>query len=376
MTSRGRPVDVVHVITGLRRGGAELVLARLLRATLDGVPRQAVVTLTAGGSVRSDIEACGVPVRTLGMLGVRQLPSAIGDLRSLLEETRPQVVQTWMYHADLLGGIAGRRAQVPRVVWGLHQGDLHPETTKRATMAVVSLNARLSKRVPHAIVACSDAARDTHVGVGYASDKIRVIPNGFDDRSPHPGGSRGARKELDLPSGDLLVGLVGRLHPHKGHRVFLEAARLVADRCRTVRFLLCGAGTDGPQVRRWVRDLNLASRVHLLGERRDVDVVYEALDLLCSASVGEGFPGVVGEAMIHGLPVIATHVGDTATLLGGAGRLIPARSPLAMAEAIVEFLDLDGAERNRLGALGRRRVLDRFGSDLMASRYIEVWSGS
>lgn len=373
----GQPIDVCHVITGLQRGGAEGVLARLIRATAPRGIRHAVISLTPVGPLQADIEATGTSVVSLAVDGFVDVPAAIRGLTSILRGERPRIVQTWMYHADLIGGLAARRADVGQVIWGIRQGDLEKATTSRSTRAVARSCAWLSTRVPDTIVACSDSSRRTHVAFGYDPGRMRVIPNGFEVQQISGSQRRASRLALGIPDDVVLVGAAGRFHPQKDHRTYLEAARLVCDVRSDVRFVLCGRGTDSAVTQRWVDRLGLREHTVLLGERSDMAAVYAALDVVCSTSIaGEGFPNVVGEAMSRALPVVATDVGDTATLLGHGGEVVPAGSPLAVSGAILHLVGAGREGRQSLGAAGQRRIVDHFGLSRMVDRYLTLWSGA
>lgn len=362
---------VLHVITGLQVGGAELMLERLVsrRALVAAEPE--VASLTTLGPVGERLRAAGVPVHVLGSTRGPE-PRLLLRLVRLLRERRPAVVQSWMYHADLVAGLAGRLTGTP-VVWGLHNGDPDPATTPARTRWVVRACALASRFLPRRIVSCSQRALEIHRGLGYDATKFVVIYNGFDTTRFAPNGAARVevRRELGLPSEALLVGMVGRFHPQKDHRTFIEAARLLCAGHPTLRFILCGNGLDATnaQLVSWLDSAGVRGRFLLLGRREDVPRLTAAFDVAASSSSSEAFPSVLVEAMACGVPCVTTDVGDATLILGGYGEVVPPRDPARLAAAIDRTLNLPAEERSRRGADGRLHVVTRFGLDTAVRRY-------
>jgi glycosyltransferase involved in cell wall biosynthesis len=322
-----RTIRVVHVITGLQVGGAELALQRLLEATDRSRIDPVVVSLTSGGGVVPRIASLGIPVHDLAMDSALDLPSVLVRLRRLLQRERIDVVQTWMHHADLIGGLAARSARRP-AVWGLRMGNLDAESA--VTKAVARANARLAGRVPTAIVACSSSVAEEHVLRGYPRDRLVVIPNGYDTRGGAGVAPADLRRSLGVPAEALVVGRVGRWHAMKDYPGLLTAVAPLLEELPTLHVVLVGDGVDGdnPKLAALRAALPDPTRVHLLGRRDDMSQVYGALDVLCSSSAsGEGFPNVIAEAMLAQVPVVTTDVGESATIVGGTGVVVAPAPP-------------------------------------------------
>ena len=376
---------ILHVITGLDLGGAEMMLYRVIRGSEGGDrSRQEVVSLTERGVIGRRIEQLGVKVHALNM---SRLPNPLKVMRlaELIRAARPDVVQTWMYHADLIGGVAARLAGRARVVWGIHNSTLDATTSHRTTRWTVAVCARLSRIVPDAIVSVSAAARDLHVELGYDPRKFVVIPNGFDVREyrSDPEQRRETRRQLGVEDETVLVGLVARVAPQKDHGNFVRAAGLLGRRRRDVRFVLCGgagvAGGEGatPENRELVRLIEqqgLLDRFLLLGPRDDVPRIMNALDIgTLSSSYGEAFPLVIGEAMACGVPCVVSDVGDSRYLVGDTGRVVPPRDPEALAQAWQDLLELGSAGRRRLGQAARERVESQFSLSRIMAEYTSLY---
>lgn len=337
-----------------------------------------VVSLTPPGEVADRIRALGVSVHTLGMRSALHLPSAIVGLCRLLRAEHATIVSTWMYHADLVGGISGWLLRLP-VVWGIRNSDLSPSTSKLTTRGIVRLLGLLSGWLPKRIISCSRRAVDIHVALGYQRRAFEVIPNGFalDTFKPSPTARRDVRAELSLPSGALLVGSVARFDPQKNHLGLLRAAAAVQQKCPGVHFVLVGEGVvpTNSQLSVELKKLGISDCVHMLGKRDDVARILAALDVFVSSSdYGEGFPNVIGEAMACGVPCAVTDVGDSAFVVGSAGVIVRPGDSGAIADGILQLLQLTDDQRAVAGALGRSRIKENFELHMIAKRYESLFA--
>jgi glycosyltransferase involved in cell wall biosynthesis len=365
-------MKVAFVITGLATGGAEMMLYKLL-AHSPALRKGCVLPLRCGGELEEPIRRLGVAVECLGMKpGVPHL-LAISRLSRILRERKPDVVSSWMYHADLLAGVAGRLNRIP-VVWGIRNSDFHPTKTKRMTHLVMRACARLSAYLPSKIVSCSAAARDIHVALGYKKERFTVIPNGFDIDQFHPSFEARAsvRGELGLEADARIVALIARFDPQKNHLGFLDAAQKIYQRDPSVRFVMAGYGvnSDNEHLRIKVEERGLAQAAFMLGPRGDVPRLMAALDVLVvSSSYGEAFPNVVGEAMACEVPCVVTDVGDSASIVGDTGIAVARDDPSALADAVQRILELPSEAKDSLGKRARERVTERFDIRKVARSY-------
>ncbi|PKP85269.1 MAG: glycosyl transferase family 1 [Alphaproteobacteria bacterium HGW-Alphaproteobacteria-2] len=376
MTS-GRPL-VVHVIAGLGNGGAEATLVRLCRGVTDF--RHHVISLTDEGRYGEELPSHSVGVTTLGMSRGRVGPAGLWRLWRELRRLRPDVVQTWMYHADLLGGLAARAAGVRNVIWNIRHSTLDGSSLRRSTRLVARLCALSSGWLPARIICCAHAARDNHVAFGYAQRRMVVIHNGYDRAgfSIDSAEVQTFRSSLGLDGGEVVLGMVARLHPDKDHRGFLQAlARLRRDGFR-FRVLLAGPDMtpDNPLVQGMLAETGLSDRVTPIGPRTDIATVMSSLDVHVLASRTEAFPNVVAEAMLCSTPCVVTDVGDAAEIAGDTGWIVPAGDPDALAaalkQAILALADADAWQARRRAA--RERVARRYSLDRMRSGYRSVWA--
>ena len=371
-------VSLVFVITGLGTGGAETMLLKLLEQLDRGRFEAHVISLTTLGDIGPRIQALGIGVEALGMHPLQPSPWRFMWLVRRLKALQPDVVQTWMYHADLIGGLAARWAGVRRVVWGIRNTNLDPDKTKWTTRAVVRLCSRLSGHLPMKIVSCSDVAARVHGQRGYDAGKMLVIPNGFDlsrfvpDARCRPQ----VRAELGLAPGVPLVGMVARCDPMKNHMGFIQAAAAVRQQLPAAHFVMIGGGVDvgNASLSAAISAADLGGAVHLLGLRHDIPRLMAALDVLALPSHGEAFPNVLGEAMACGVPCVTTDVGDAAYIVGTSGHVVPVGDMAALADKIVQLLRLGPAllEQRRIDA--RVRIGELFDIRRVVRQYEDLYA--
>jgi glycosyltransferase involved in cell wall biosynthesis len=374
-------MKVTHVITALHAGGgAETMLYRLLLYSDRANFEHEVICMTDIGALGEEIRALGVPVRALGMR--RGVPNPLHVLRLArwLNLNPPDVVQTWMYQPDLVGGLATRLAGDAPVVWGIHSSYLDPQSVNQLKIWTVRACAWASRWLPTRIVCCSEASRQVHAELGYPTKNMLIIPNGSDLTAfkPDPEARSAVRRELGLREGTPLVGLFARWDPQKDHRTFVRAAALLHARAPDTHFVLCGAAdadgigitSENAQLTEWIDAAGLRSCFHLLGMRRDVPRLSAALDIASlSSSYGEAWPLMVGEAMACGIPCVVTDVGDSASIVGDTGRVVPPRDPAALADAWHELLAVGPYARARLGIAARRRIEEQFSLTSAIAKY-------
>ncbi len=368
---------VAHVITGLDTGGAEMMLYKLLSRYDRAAFASEVISLTGVGVVGQRIKAMGIPVSALGMS--RKVPSPSGVMRLVRRWRRdpPDLVQTWMYHGDVVGGLAAKMSGHMPILWGIRQSNLDPAGTRRRTIFTARIGAWLSPWVPTRIVCGSQAARRTHEAMGYSSDKMIVIPNGFDldEFRPSQQARKFVRRALGIGEDAVLIGMVGRFDPQKDHHNFVSAAGLLHADIPDVRFLLCGDGVtwENHELVQWIEAAGVRSRFHLLGRRDDMATLNAALDVAALSSWGEGFPNVIGEAMACAVPCVVTDAGDSALIVGETGRVVPPRDAAAMAAAWRELLEMPVETRRALGLAARARIEAEYGLQAVAARYEQLY---
>lgn len=371
---------VLHIITGLNDGGAEAVLYRL--CVYDQNNRHHVISLIDGGKYGPMLEARGVSVTCLNMPRGRLTFKGLRTLRAELRDKKPDVVQTWMYHADFLGGIIAKLTSNVRVYWGIRHTTLDATKSSRGTIWIAKLCTILSYIVPTKIICCAKKSREIHTELGYAKDKMCVISNGYDFSVFKPSRSLGkaTRVTLGLEAEGLIIGCVARFNAQKDHANLLAALAILRQRGIAPICLLVGVGLEqgNTELVTMIESFNLDSQIRLLGTRNDIPDIMNALDLhVLSSAFGEAFPNVLAEAMACGTPCVTTDVGDASVIVGEAGWIVPPSDPEKLANMIATALEaVRGPERSSLRKAARAHVVGNFSIENMVAAYHANWFGS
>lgn len=367
----------MHVITSLSTGGAEMMLLKLLSASRDDWDH-AVVSLADEGTIGPRISALGIPVYCLGLRGSIVDPFRALSIARLTRRLRPQLIQGWMPHGNLMASLAGAssKKRVP-VLWNVQMSLYDISTEPWLTATVIRLGALFSRRAS-VIVYNSRVSAQQHQAFGYRAAQQVVIPSGFDCETfrPDENARRQVRAELGIADDAIVVGLIARFHPMKDHAGFLQAAGQVARAYPQVRFVLAGRGVtpDEPSLQKMVQEQNLEGRIFLLGERSDIPALTASLDIACSSSAwGEGCSNSIGEAMACGVPCVVTDVGDSAHIVDDSGIAVPRRDPSRLAQAIDELIEAGADHRKKLGAVARRRIESDFSLPAITRRYGDLY---
>lgn len=368
---------VLHIIVGLNVGGAETMLKRLIESESAEFSNTVVVSLTTLGVIGESLRARDVRVHALGMSSTLSSPITLWRLARLIRQYKPRIVQTWMYHADLLGGLAARLAGGCAVVWGIHSTAI-PQGPLSVTFWLVRFCAICSHFVPHRIICCAKSAKAAHIKLGYAAHKMTVITNGYDfsvfDR--HLNSRVKSRMELGYDVDEIVIGAVGRFDPLKDFHNFVTAASNLAAKRGNVKFLMVGRNIEWSNhaLRGWIEGAGLVKHFQLVGEQSDVPFFLSAMDIFCLSSVNEGFPNVVVEAMAMGLPCVVTQAGDAADIIGNDDFVVPVKDSASLSDALLRMCDLSPEERRRLGESGARKVRECYGIKNIRQRYEEVYA--
>ncbi|WP_368642621.1 glycosyltransferase [Castellaniella ginsengisoli] len=373
---RQKAKSVLFVTTTLGTGGAEQMLLKILQRLDRDQFDPVVVSLLDEGTVGKKIKALGIPVICLRMDRLVHILAAPFVLGRLIQQHRFDLIQGWMYHGNLLAWL-GRflaNSHAP-LSFGVRQSFYGLSRERFNTRWVIRANAWLSERV-QGCVFNSFFSLETHRNFGFGGSGMRVIPNGFDVETFAPCPEKGVAVRSALQIADeLVVGMVARFHPVKGHHDFLRAAKVVHQHRPDVKFLLAGTGVTekSPQLMAWIDELGIAKAVLLLGERSDISDLNNVFDIACLASKAEAFPNAIGESMACGVPCVVTDVGDCADIVGPTGRVVRAGEPELLAMAMLELLEMAPEDRQSLGRAARRRIMERFDMDRVAQHYGECF---
>lgn len=364
---------IYHVVSGLKVGGAEMFLHRLILSSKASSYQHKIISLTPEGEMAERFRASNIPVVVLNF---RKNPFfAFFHMLYIFYTEKPIIVQTWMYHSDLFGGLAAKMAGVKGIIWGVRTTEVG--LSANSIRFIRMMCSRLSRVLPTHIVCAAEASRINHIAIGYHAKKMMVIPNGFEpDLLRRDKGKREQiRKACGFASDEVVVGTLGRFSEEKDQENFIRAASILSKKITGLRFLLVGRGLvfDNHQLSNWLENTQCKDKFSMLGERSDVAACLSAMDIFCLSSMTEGFPNVLGEAMSVGLPCVATDVGDAAVLVGNCGIIVPPKDSIALALGLEKIISMSVDERQRFGERGYQRVKHEFSMNLSASRFENLY---
>jgi glycosyltransferase involved in cell wall biosynthesis len=366
-------LSVLHIITGMTMGGAEMMLYRLLARGDRTRFSPTVLSLLAPGTVAGLVSALDIPLLTLGMHEERPLSPAMLRLIPIARRLQPSLLQGWMYHGNLAASgfalLSGRRLPV---IWNVRHSINDIAHESRLTRHLIRLGAPLSSSA-RAIIYNSRQSAAQHERRGYDASRTVVIPNGFDCEffRPRPEMAAWLRQEIGIDHGRVVIGMISRNHPHKDPGNLIRATGLLVRRGVDVHLVLVGPGFDAGDaaLAGAIGQADIAGRVSLLGQRHDISDIVAGLDIAALSSATEAFPNVLGEAMACGVPCVATDVGDSAWIVGRTGIVVPPRDPEALADALSRLVALGCDGRRRLGDAARARVIEHFEIDAIVGQY-------
>lgn len=368
MISQLESPRVLLLSTSLGLGGADrqiLHLAQALRANGFGVR---LVSMTPIEEMGQQALAEGLPITSLNMRRGRADWHSFDRLVSLLRSWRPHVLTSFMYHANLMGRVAGKWAGVPLIVTSIR--------AERNGSAVRDWLMRLTNWMDHSCTTNSKQVADSLRRRGLLADrKARVIPNGVDIAafSTSAGDRLRTRDELGLAPREFLWLAIGRLWQQKDYPTLLQAFQPLAN--APARLAIAGRGPLLDELQREAAQLGIASQVNFLGVRHDIAALLGAADGLVLSSAWEGMPNVVMEALAAGTPVVATEVGGVAEVVeaGKSGFLVPPQDPAALSQAMRQLMSLSMEQRHQMGVTGRAHVTAHYSLPAMADRWLGLY---
>jgi glycosyltransferase involved in cell wall biosynthesis len=369
-----RPLKVLHLLTTMPVGGAEDLVAAIVRGLDPQRFTAAVATLGPPGPVGQELRDQGYEVVSLGLDIKRTATWRVAwAVRRWLQADRPDILHTHLYHPNLYGRLGALGLGLPGVVAAVHNSYSRIKFHRRLWNFVLGWAA------DRVLVGSAQVWQDVRRYDGVPASRLLLMPYGIPLAGLNPLLSREeARERLGLSAGDLVIGAVGRLEEQKGHAHLMAALPELRREIPELAVLLVGEGRRQEDLRRQVRDLGLEGTVRFLGTRRDLPEIYRALDLFVQPSLWEGLPLALLKAMGAGLPVVATRVSGSreAVVDGVNGCLVDPGDPQALARAILA-LHRHPEARRRLGEAARRTVAEKYSLEAMLRRleelYLDLW---
>lgn len=354
---------IAFCITDLDPGGAERALVQLVTRLDRSRFEPHVICLAPPGGLLAALNTAGVPVTCLRARRWWDV-SLLWKLKRELKRLQPALLQTFLFHANLAGRLAGWRARVPHIVSGIRVAEQRRNVYLRLdrwTESLVEKHVCVSQAV-------ADYSRETG---GLNPKKLRVIPNGVDFERF----ATAAPQDLSrwgISADDEVWVTVGRLDPQKGPWDLLTAVQKLHPMHPKLKLLWAGEGPLRNQMQEWINQHGLQEVIRLIGWQEDVPGLLRAADGFVLCSLWEGMPNVVLEAMAAGLPVISTKVEGVSEIITHAetGWLVNRGDDFSSSwNAVLQ----EQAAASRVATAGQQRVREHFTWDQMARQYMDLY---
>lgn len=324
-----------------------------------------VAALYGGGMLKNDLENAGVPVHVFGKVGRWDVFGFLIKLIKYTRSVRPDVLHGYHVIPNLLAIICKPFLRDIIIIWGVRSSDVDLnkyDWLAKCTFMLSCMSARFADR----IIVNSSKGLKYHQSHGYPRERMVVVFNGIDtDKYRHDHQARvRIRAELGIKPEVRLIGMIARIDPMKDFETFLHAVKIIIKDKLDVHFICAGGGSGKyrDSIIRMCNEMGLDDYVSWIGERHDMPEVYNALDVLTSCSITEGFSNVVAEAMSCGVPCVVTDVGDSANIVGETGFVVPVKSPQSLARGWGQCLDRYIEYPNDMA---RQRIITEFSLNTM-----------
>ena len=366
MLKNNDTVKLLHVITSMKCGGAQSMLVKVIQELQKfNSYHQEVIVLTNDCDYTVELNSLNIKVHFLGLLTSANIIKSLFRMRSLIKSISPDIVQSWMYHANFIAFLSAvnRKKIIFNIRHSLH--DIKKE--KKPTRAMIFVGSFMSKFV-YKTIYCSMKSMNQHHQIRYSQNST-YIPNGFNTNifAPNDLARKEIRLELGLSNETIIIGSVARYHPMKNHDGLIREFGIYQKNSPQSVLLLIGEDIDNnPKLKSLINSLNLDNQIILCGRKNKIHRWLAAMDLFILPSLwGEAFPNVLGEAMSTSLPCIVSNVGDSAHILGNCGLIIEK----SISSSLIEMFNLTQKDRNNLGALSRKRIVNKFSLSSTVEKY-------
>ena len=400
---------ILQIIARLNIGGAAIYTV-LLSSELNNIGYKTILIKGSEGKTEGDMmyfaESKGVKpvlIPELGRdVGFKNDLIAFYKLYKLIRQEKPDIVHTHTAKAGALGRFAAWLAGVPVILHTFHGHVLTGYFGKLKTWVFTQIE-KILAHISTRIITLSNELKKELIQIGMGrEEKFEVIPLGLDlkpfiEKNPptspfDKGGQEGDlikgevggffgefKKELGLSEDTLLIGIVGRLVPIKGHRYFLDAAKIISSQFTVhssqLKFVIVGDGELREELEDYTKKLGIANDVIFTGFRQDLPKIYADLDIVVLTSLNEGTPVSIIEAMAAGKPVVATNVGGVSSLVKNNvnGFLVSPQDAKALSDAIIKLLK-NSDLRQKMGREGQSSVFPHYDISQLVKRVDFLYS--
>jgi glycosyltransferase involved in cell wall biosynthesis len=366
-------VNIIHIIPGMKMGGAEKALLRLIINS----PKcnHHVLSLTRGGAMHEVFLKNNISVKVFDF--DKSFFLSFRGVISFMLDQKPDVVQTWLYSANIIGGIAAKISRVDNIIWGL-RGTGIPQSFFSLHMIMIIFGAFLSYFIPNKIVSNAKSVMDFHIKNGYKKSNHVVIPNGFDINkyTSHSSFHKLSDIGIDEKKQSIIIGTVGRYDRLKDYKTMIKACSLAMIKNSNIRILMVGRGleeSNSELMRIFFKNRIDLSKISLVGEVNNVRPYIDMMDIFCLSSKNEGFPNVVCEAMLMSKPCVVTDCGDSSDIVSNTGIVVPIEDHQKLSMGLMKMINIGKEGRKKFGQDAFIRASTHFSIEKNVEKFSKLY---
>ncbi len=363
-------LEILYIINSLELGGAEQIFFNILKNKKNIL----IITLVSEGYFGNKLKNKGYNLINLNMKKNIFIIFKIFRLIQIIKKYNPEIVHSWLYHSNLIGGIASKISGVKQIFWSIHHEFEYSNISMFIEMKILAL---LSYFIPNKIVYCSYSSKQNHILNGYNRNLSHIIENGIslEKFKPKKELRINVRKKLKIKKNCFLIGNISRYHPVKDHETLLKALKILKKNKIFFKCILVGKGLSNSNINlsNKIRKYNLVDNVILYGKSLKVHELLNAFDLNILSSKSECSPVTLLEAMATGVPSLSTNVGNAKNLIGNSGWIVESENP----EALASYISYIANNRYKLAEkskLGIKRVRSLYTREKMRLSYRALYT--
>lgn len=364
-------MKILHIITGLDGGGAEKTLLKICQKSYNSNNIHSVISLQTDGVLLRDFQSSGINVNNFNFNKNILDIFEIIKLFFFIKKFKPNIVMTWLYHADFIGLLMKFYFKDSfKLIWNIRCSDINFNNYSNITKYLFHALKKYS-HIPNTITFNSFKGKEFHLSQGYINGNIKIIPNFVDTK--YWKFSEIERKEirdkLIIDKNTFLIANIGRYDPQKDHNTFVESAKILIKKGLDIKFLIIGKNTNNINIQKDIRDYFI-----ILDYQKEIKKYYSALDLLIlSSSYGEGFSNVILESMSMSIPCIVSNVGDNKRIVSNDKYVFEKKDFVLLSTIIQNFIKLNKNLKDQIKRTNRKNIEENYDIKNLLNKFNKLW---
>jgi len=369
-------MKVLHIITGLTKGGAENTLYRLCIASKNKGIKNYVVSLTNKGEIGQNLETEGIYVYNLNLKKNIFFFFKIFSLKKIIKQIDPDIVQTWMFHSNLIGGIFAKLCNIKKIFWNLRHSNLEFGKSNIFTILIDFILRLFSYFIPYKIITCS--YNNIFIYKKKYNRKLDYIyiPNGYDYLSTNINFVINNEKN----DSTFKLGMLANYRKQKNFPLLISTLSELKNKITKFHCYLAGERVDknNNELVQLIRKYKLENNITLLGKINNTEVLFNKIDLhILSSTFGEAFPNSIAESMLYGIPNVSNNIGDSKIIIGENGWVTNSFNSKDLSINILKAYQMRYNDFNKWIKLKEnchKKIIKSYSIEKMVNNYISEWN--